>query len=248
MGCFVLLRWGGTGASYFLLLISCLLPLKTSAQQTSEASQQLETELTKVLSREIAQWKKRTGIKSAKQDIQIRVPSGVSKLEPCTQPLKIDTGSGLVFGNLQRKVQCDANGWSLFVRAKVNVTAKLPVANRALKRGEFVTAQDIEWQSLSLGPSSRDLMTRIEDIVGRQVTRKIRRHKAIQLHHLSSPLWVNLGDKVIIEARSNGFYANMAGEALESGGEGKAIRVKNLSSGKVITAYPTGKGRVSTLF
>lgn len=248
MCCYKFVRWGGTRVSYFLLLVSCLLPLNISAEEVAGAQQQLETELEKVLSREIAQWVKRTGIESVHQEIKIRVPSGAAKLEPCSKPLKITPSAGAVFGNLQRKVQCEAKGWSLFIRAKVSLTAKLPVTNRALKRGEFITARDIEWQLLSLGTSDRDLMTRVEDIVGRQVVRKIRRHNAIQLNHLSSPLWVNLGDKVIIEAHSNGFYANMAGKALESGGEGQAIRVKNISSGKVITAYPTGKGRVSTLF
>lgn len=244
----VFLEWGGTGVSCFLLLATGLLPLQLVAEETMDTRQQLEIELKQALSRDIALWSKRVGIKSLQQVIKIRVPSGVDRLAPCEQPLQIAAGSGRVFGNLQRKVRCDVHGWSLFVSAKVTVTARLPVANRSLKRGEFVTAQDIEWLQLTLGASNRDFMSRIEDIVGRQVTRKIRRHSVIELNHLSLPLWVNIGDKVIIEARSQGFYANMTGEALDSGGEGQAIRVKNLSSGKIITAYPTGKGRVSTRF
>jgi len=245
---YILLNKRGSFASYLLLLVTCLLPLNLVAKDILATRQQLDTELKKVLSDDIAQWSRRLGIKSLQQEIKIRVPSGVDKLEPCDQALQFDAGSGRVFGHLQRKVSCDTHGWSLFLRAKVQLIATLPVANRTLKRGEFVTAQDIEWQALKLAASDQDLMTRIEDIVGRQVTRKIRRHKAIGLNHLSIPLWVNLGDKVIIEARSKGFYANMVGEALDSGGAGQAIRVKNLSSGKVITAYPIGKGRVSTLF
>ncbi|NRD72003.1 flagellar basal body P-ring formation protein FlgA [Shewanella sp. VB17] len=248
MFCYGFLSKGGTGVSYFLLLVTCLLPLDLAAKGTLTTRQQLEAELHKVLSNDVTQWQKQVGIKSLQQKIKIQVPSGADNLEPCDKPLQIDTGSKRVFGNLQRKVSCDTQGWSMFVRAKVKVTARLPVMNRALKRGEFVAAQDIEWKALKLGASDRDLMTRIEDIVGRQVTRKIRRHRAIELNHLSLPLWVNLGDKVIIEARSQGFYANMTGEALDSGGEGQAIRVKNLSSGKIITAYPTGKGRVATRF
>ena len=80
------------------------------------------------------------------------------------------------------------------------------------------------------------------------MVRKLRRHRVIKAQQLGKPQWVNIGDKVIIEARSNGFYANMAGEALEAGGEGKAIRVRNLSSGKIISAYPIAKGRVATQF
>lgn len=238
----------GITASCFLLFISCLLPLKLSAEESLDVKQQLENQMTQLLAQEIAQWQRQSALKSVEQDVEVRVPSGAGKLKLCPEPLQIDAGARLVFGNVQRKVVCVSQGWSLFVRAKVKVTARLPVANRAMKRGEFIGVQDIEWQPIVLGASDRDLITRTDDIIGRQVSRKLRRHRAIQLHHLSAPQWVNIGDKVIIEARSQGFYANMAGEALESGGEGEAIRVKNLSSGKVITAFPTAKGRVSTVF
>ena len=241
-------RRRGIATSCFLMLLSCLLPLRAGAEELLDVKQQIENQLTRLLSQELAQWQRHADLKSVEHNIEVRVPSGAGRLKHCSEPLQIDTGSGLVFGNVQRKVLCVSQGWSLFVRAKVEVTAKLPVANRAMKRGEFIGAQDIEWQPVVLGASDRDLITRTADIIGRQVSRKLRRHRAIQLHHLSAPQWVNIGDKVIIEAHSQGFYANMAGEALESGGEGEAIRVKNLSSGKVITAFPTAKGRVSTVF
>lgn len=248
MGYGVFFRWGGIAVSCFLMFFSCLLPLRVCAEESLNAKQQLENQLTQLLSQEIAQWQRQAGLKSVEHNIQVRVPSGAAKLKLCPEPLQIDSGTGLVFGNVQRKVLCASQAWSLFVRAKVKVTARLPVANRAMKRGEFIGAQDIEWHPVVLGASDRDLLTRTDDIIGRQVSRKLRRHRAIQLHHLNAPQWVNIGDKVIIEARSQGFSANMAGEALESGGEGEAIRVKNLSSGKVITAFPTAKGRVTTVF
>jgi len=248
MGYGVFVRGRGIAASCFLLFISWLLPLKICAEESLDVKLQLESQLTQLLTQEIAQWQRQSALKSVEHNIKVRVPSGAGKLKLCPEPLQIDAGTGLVFGNVQRKVVCASKSWSLFVRAKVKVTARLPVANRSMKRGEFIGVQDIEWQPIVLGASDRDLITRTDDIIGRQVSRKLRRHRAIQLHHLSAPQWVNIGDKVIIEARSQGFYANMAGEALESGGEGEAIRVKNLSSGKVITAFPTAKGRVSTVF
>ena len=56
------------------------------------------------------------------------------------------------------------------------------------------------------------------------------------------------GDEVIIEAVSATFYANMIGIAMDAGKQGDAIRVRNSSSGKIITAYPIAKGRVETRF
>ncbi|QFU20480.1 flagellar basal body P-ring formation chaperone FlgA [Shewanella eurypsychrophilus] len=242
--------WAGYGTviSYLLILLSSLLPLSVSYGESISVNKQIETELRQLISKELKQWQHQSGVKSLKYEAKVRVPSGAKNLQACSEPLTIDAASGLVFGNIQRRVQCESQGWSMFVRARVKVSASIPVANRAMKRGELVSRQDIEWQSITLTSSDRHLMTKIDEIVGRQVIRGLRRHKPIQVQQLSAPQWVNIGDKVIIEARSNGFYANMQGEALESGGEGQAIRVKNLSSGKVITAYPTAKGRVVTQF
>ncbi len=134
------------------------------------------------------------------------------------------------------------------MRASVVVKAKVPVTNRLLKRGEHVSIADIEWQVIRLDASDRNVLAQLDDILGRKVVRKIRRHQAIKSQQLDDPQWINIGDRVIIEARSNSFYANMPGEALEGGGKGDAIRVRNLSSGKIISAYPIAKGRVETLF
>lgn len=240
--------WVGTVFSHFWILLSSLLPLSFSYASVLSVNEQIETEFRQLIGKELKQWQRQAGVKSLHHEVMVRVPSGAAHLEACVEPLEIDAATGLAFGNIQRRIQCHAMGWSMFVRARVKVTVSIPVANRAMRRGELVSRQDLQWQSITLSSSDRNLMTRIDEVVGRQVIRRIRRHRAIQVQNLSAPLWVNIGDKVIIEARSNGFYANMQGEALESGGEGQGIRVKNLSSGKVITAYPTAKGRVEILF
>ncbi|MCK8046318.1 flagellar basal body P-ring formation protein FlgA [Shewanella sp. 1CM18E] len=238
----------GICISYFLLAISCLFPLQSVAKTINETEQQIELAMQQLLHSEMQQWQQQAGLKQLDFKLQIKVPSGAKRLPLCLSPLTFDSASGLPIGNVQRKVSCSDQGWNLYVRASVDVTATIPVANRVLKRGAVISAVDIEWRSVQLGMSDRDLVTQSQQIIGQQVLRKIRRYKAIKVVQLSSPQWVNIGDRVIIEASSNGFYANMQGEALEAGGEGQAIRVRNLSSGKVIVAYPLAPGRVATKF
>ncbi|MCL1130567.1 flagellar basal body P-ring formation chaperone FlgA [Shewanella sairae] len=237
----------GTGTSCALLVFSCLFPLISAASETVGASAQLEQEMTQLLSREVNQWQLKLGIKELTAKIKVRVPSGAKRLQFCSGELAIDSGD-IPLGNIQRKVSCEAQGWSLYVRASVKVKARVPVANRPLKRGDHISITDIDWQVVSLDASDRNLLSQLDQILGRKVVRKLRRYQPIRSQQLDDPQWVNIGDRVIIEARSNGFYANMPGEALEGGGQGKAIRVKNLSSGKVIVAYPIAKGRVQTQF
>ena len=248
MVCFNFGSTNGICISYFLLVISCLFPLPSVAKSVNETEVQIEQAMQELLSGELRQWQQQSAIKQLDFNVQIKVPSGVKRLARCQSQPTFNSANGLPIGNVQRKVSCSEQGWSLFVRAAVDVTARLPVANRVLKRGEVVTAADLEWRSVQLGMSDKDLLTQSQQIIGQQVQRKIRRYKVIKALQLSAPQWINIGDRVIIEARSNGFYANMPGEALEAGGEGQAIRVKNLSSGKVIVAYPLAPGRVATKF
>ncbi|MCC4834389.1 flagellar basal body P-ring formation chaperone FlgA [Shewanella sp. 10N.7] len=238
----------GTAVSYAVVMCSCLFPLTSSAKDHIAATQQLERSLVKVLEAELQHWQRQAGLESIKKTIQVNLPSGAANLQQCPNEVYIATGSRLPFGNVQRRATCDALGWSLFIRARVDVTANVPVANRPLARGEQISATDIELQWLKLSASDRDLITKKSQLIGNQVSHKVRRFRAIKASQVTNPQWINIGDRVVIEARMNGFYANMPGEALESGGKGSTIRVRNLSSGKIIHVYPTEKGRVTTLF
>lgn len=53
---------------------------------------------------------------------------------------------------------------------------------------------------------------------------------------------------MLIRAGSDGFAATMQGEALEWGGKGDGIKVRNSSSGRVIQAGWSEKGVVETRF
>ena len=238
----------GISVSYILFIISCLFPQLSAAQTSHTTPEQIEYALQQLLSTEIRQWQQQAGLKQVDFMLNIKVPSGAKRLPLCPKKLAIDAASGIPIGNVQRKISCQELGWSLYVRASVAVTATIPVLNQVLKRGELITAADIEWKSIGLGARDKDLITDAKQIVGQQVQRKIRRYKAIKAVQVTAPNWVNIGDRVIIEASSNGFYAKMQGEALEAGGAGEAIRVRNLSSGKVIFAYPLAPGRVATQF
>lgn len=101
---------------------------------------------------------------------------------------------------------------------------------------------------LPLTASDQDIITDEKHILGQAVARKIRKNKPIRASNLSAPWLVSIGEEVIIEAASATFYANMLGVAMDAGKQGDAIRVRNTSSGKIITAYPVAKGRVQTRF
>jgi flagella basal body P-ring formation protein FlgA len=58
---------------------------------------------------------------------------------------------------------------------------------------------------------------------------------------------VKRGSKVEIIANFDGLDVRMRGEALADGGRGDRIRVKNLSSGRVVTGTVSGSGVVHVM-
>lgn len=238
----------GKAFSLTLFLSIGLLPLNVQAKGQNTATAQISQQMTSALTAEISQWQQSQEIKKISKKISLQVPSNAHKFKACSTTLKIDAPKGLPFGRVQRKVSCTSEGWSLYVRAKVSLSAYIPVANKTLDRDDIVTAENLQWKMLPLTASDQDIITDDKHILGQAVARKIRKNKPIRTQNLSIPLLVSIGDQVIIEAVSNTFYANMIGIAMDAGKKGEAIRVKNSSSGKIITAYPIAKGRVETRF
>lgn len=237
----------GSLTSLFLLSAFGLLPL-SAYSQADTASAQIERQMQRSIQVELSRWQGQQAISKLQHKIVIRVPSGAEKLSLCPQAITIEAPQGLPFGRVQRKLSCPSQGWSMYVRAKVTLRAYLPVASRNLQRDEIVTRADLHWKMLSLKASDQDVITQEANLLGQQVTRKLRKNKPIRAAYLEAPRLISIGDEVIIEASSDGFYANMLGVAMDIGKEGEAIRVKNSSSGKVITAYVVAKGRVRTQF
>ncbi|QDE33162.1 flagellar basal body P-ring formation protein FlgA [Shewanella polaris] len=224
-----------------------LFPLSHQANAVT-ASEQIHQSLSEAITHDLAQWQKQQDIKQLSHKFELRIPSSAKSLSPCNQALKVSPSKGLAYGRVQRKLSCPSESWSLYVRAMVSVTALLPVAKRNMQRDEIIEKADIQWRKLTLKTSDKYILTKESEILGQQVARKLRKNIPIRVSYLDSPVLVKLGDPVIIEAALPGFNATMAGIAMDSGKMEQAIRVKNTSSGKVITAYPIAKGRVETRF
>lgn len=242
------LRIDGKSFSLILLLSLLLLPLNVQAKGKLSATEQISQQMTNAVSAEIARWQESQEIKKISKKISLHIPSSTAKLKTCSTALNIEATKGLPFGRLQRKVSCSSEGWSLYVRAKVDLSAYIPVTSKTLERDEVVTAENLQWKMLPLTASDQDIITDEKHILGQAVARKIRKNKPIRTNNLSAPWLVSIGEEVIIEAASATFYANMLGVAMDAGKQGDAIRVRNTSSGKIITAYPVAKGRVQTRF
>ncbi|MBY6185919.1 flagellar basal body P-ring formation chaperone FlgA [Marinobacter hydrocarbonoclasticus] len=245
----------GIHFSAWLPLLCLLLPPGKAAWATppsgeATAAQQVTRALTTTLNRELTQWSERRGLTLQQRQVRVDPVSGLKKQQACPTPLVVDPPSdqALPVGRLQRQVSCPALGWRYYVRARVFAVAEIPVPRIRLGRGHTISASDLTHNRRELGVSSQDWVFDASELVGQTVRRAVRADQPIRHSQITSPNWVSVGEEVIIQASGGSFSAVMKGVALDAGAEGDTVRVRNLSSGAVITAYPVAPGKVQTRF
>jgi flagella basal body P-ring formation protein FlgA len=64
---------------------------------------------------------------------------------------------------------------------------------------------------------------------------------------LVAPVLVKRGEPVVMQARRDGIEVSTTGEALDAGGRGAAVRVRNGASGQILRMRVTGPGTVEPL-
>jgi len=67
-------------------------------------------------------------------------------------------------------------------------------------------------------------------------------------NNLTNPILIKRGDTVNIIAQREGFKITMKGQAMANGSIGERIKVKNLSTKKIINGSVTSKHSVKVLF
>ncbi|WP_105190550.1 flagellar basal body P-ring formation chaperone FlgA [Pseudoalteromonas sp. T1lg48] len=156
----------------------------------------------------------------------------------CAQPPELSTASEPPF-NRQVTVQlkCPEPAlWTQYVHVRIDKLSPIVVANSHIARGQIIAATDV---STELRPQHFVRARYVESpdvVIGSRSKRTIRQGLPINLNQLCM---VCKGDSVTIVAKVNGLTIKTSGEALEDGGLGENIRVRNRKSGRLISAQVT---------
>lgn len=169
------------------------------------------------------------------------------RLQDCAQPVfSAPSNLNSAGGRLSLKVQCSApSSWTVYLPARIEITAEVAVLARAVRRGEFVGPADIRWQ--------RQDITRTPDALGRSdphsglvSRRNIAAGTVLRANMLERPLAVRRGDRVTIQSARPGLLIESAGEALSDARAGDSVRVRNATSRRLIQAWAIADGLVTT--
>lgn len=120
----------------------------------------------------------------------------------------------------------------------------MPVASKPLKKGEVISAGDVQLNRINGIAVSRDMVEELGDIVGKTLTRDVGQGEMFQSKSVVLPPVITAGSRVSMLYRHGRLEASAAGVALESGAAQQEIKVRNDASQKIVTARVVERGLV----
>jgi flagella basal body P-ring formation protein FlgA len=150
-------------------------------------------------------------------------------VKPLTsRPLR---GAGLVRVELKVRGQTCR---TLTVTVDTRIYRRVLVTSRAIRRGELLGEDLLEEEERDVTLMKDGCFTEVEQVRGMQARRPMNAGEILtNLHSQSVPL-VRQGDAVELVVIGGGMEMSTPGVALQDGGAGGRIRVKNQESGKVL--------------
>ncbi len=167
-------------------------------------------------------------------------------LPACGTPLEAFLPSGAkVQGKTTIGVRCQTpRPWTLYVPAKVASFNQVLVTNSPLRRGHLISAEDVSLQSRDSSSLNRAYLSDPEQVIGKVLKKNLARKALFTNAVLAEPHVIDKGQHIDLQAGSGGLQVSVTAIALSSGAVGEKIRVKNLSSSKIVEGTILASGAV----
>ncbi|WP_298622934.1 flagellar basal body P-ring formation chaperone FlgA [uncultured Legionella sp.] len=136
------------------------------------------------------------------------------------------------------------NHWTLYVPVRINVLKTVLVAKRALIKGKRITSDDIYPIEMDTQRLKQGYFTDSRELIGLVCKHDISPDNPLNPYNIELAKMVHRGEQVTIVASDEGLSVSMGGIAMSEGALGESVRVKNLSSKRVIEAEVSGNKTV----
>ena len=163
---------------------------------------------------------------------------------PCSQPVTVEAADTRSPQRMRYVARClDTPGWRYDYVVRARVSAMVAIAAAPVAANEALTDAQVTIERRDIS-NVADPISNPADAVGQMSRRMLRPGDILRSGQLSSPVLVKRGDAVTMVARRDGIEVSMAGEALDAGGKGAVVRVRNAGSGQVVRMRVAGPGTV----
>jgi flagella basal body P-ring formation protein FlgA len=170
-------------------------------------------------------------------------------LPACMEPLETYTTSDLgkiLGGRVAVGVRCNSgNKWAIFVSAVIKFYQEVPVLTQSVHRGDIITRQHFTFEKREITRLNEGVATQPEQLENKQATRFLPAGVILSPRNVAEPMLIKRGEKIVISSGQTGFNVRMNGLAMMDGSKGQKIRIKNESSGRVISGVVVEPGVVS---
>lgn len=230
-------------------LLGSILAIPALANNEATVDQQIDHAIHQHLQTLLNQQANEKGWKGMRLVIANTPLTSTSKLAPCPTKIKASGGNTSKLSRQQLTLECaGTKGWPIKVSSDLQVLLPVVISTAVINRGETIQRNQLQTQETDIARIQRGFYHRLDQITGMGAKRRIRANQILSPDLIDQPQLIKRGEKIKIIANRDGISASMPGEALEKGGEGEVIRVKNLSSGKTIEAKVVEAGVVSSTF
>jgi len=176
---------------------------------------------------------------------QIEVAVVAARPTPaCSQPVAVEAADTRSPQRMRYVARCpDTPGWRYDYVVRARVSAMVAIAAAPVAANEALTDAQVTIERRDIS-NIADPISNPADAVGQMSRRMLRPGDILRSGQLSSPVLVKRGDAVTMVARRDGIEVSMAGEAMDAGGKGAVVRVRNAGSGQVVRMRVAGPGTV----
>jgi len=222
---------------YPLLLLSLMLLLPTSGQTASATDTRGFQSHDSILS--LA----RTFMEDYSKDnngeaVEIQVGRLDSRLHlhSCDQDLEaFFPNGGRTTGNTTVGVRCPGTKpWSLYVPVTVNVYKNVVVTTEALPRNTLLNHSHLKVAKRNLAKLPQGYFVDPDRLVGMKLKRNLGAGLPLSPNMIKAQTVIKRGQQVMLISQSRGISVRMQGKAMDNGAAGDLIRVKNLSSKRIV--------------
>jgi len=182
-----------------------------------------------------------TGVEASAGHLDARL-----RLAQCDRSLETFNAAGnRLNGNASIGVRCDGSRpWRIYVPVKVTREVEVAVLARSLPRGASLAEDSIRMQRMDTHALSFGYYENADDVRGQTLRRAAAAGTVISPGLVDIPPTIRKGEHVTLVAQRQGIAIRAPGRAMVDAQIGDLIRVRNLSSERIVEGKVRGPGEV----
>ena len=156
-------------------------------------------------------------------------------------------GRDRAWGKIFLSLNCEeGRPWVRPVSVYVAVKGRYLVTNQALRKGQALSAADLQWAEGDLTKMGDALLEDPEQIKNMELVRPLQSGTPLRLNDLKPIAVIKTGDQIRVTLLGKGFAIDSLGQAMSDAAMGGSVKVR-ISDGKVVQGTAVSQGAVEVL-